>query len=55
MEVVRIGTYNLVADGMYLEYSPESGLVSELARQPSATRAAPKICKKLLLASPKLA
>ena len=36
MEVVRIGTYNLVADGMYLEYSPESGLVSELARQPSA-------------------
>ena len=35
MEVVRIGTYNLVADGMYLEYSPENGLVSELARQPS--------------------
>jgi biopolymer transport protein ExbB len=36
MEVVRVGTYNLVADGMYLEYSPESGLVSELARQPSS-------------------
>ena len=35
MEVVRVGTYNLVADGMYLEYSPKSGLVSELARQPS--------------------
>ena len=35
MEVVRVGTYNLVADGMYLEYSPENGLVSELARQPS--------------------
>ena len=35
MEVVRVGTYNLMADGMYLEYSPESGLVSELARQPS--------------------
>ena len=36
MEVVRVGTYNLVADGVYLEYSPESGLVSELARQPSS-------------------
>lgn len=35
MEVVRIGTYNLVANGTYLEYSPENGLVSELARQPS--------------------
>ena len=35
MEVVRVGTYNLVADGMYLEYSPKSGLVSELARQSS--------------------
>ena len=36
MEVIRVGTYNLMADGMYLEYSPENGLVSELARQPSA-------------------
>jgi biopolymer transport protein ExbB len=36
MEVVRVGTYNLLADGMYLEYSPENGLVSELARQPSS-------------------
>ncbi len=35
MKVVRVGTYNLLADGMYLEYSPESGLVSELTRQPS--------------------
>ncbi|MBT5388133.1 MAG: MotA/TolQ/ExbB proton channel family protein [Porticoccaceae bacterium] len=35
MEVVRVGTYNLLSDGMYLEYSPESGQVSELARQPS--------------------
>jgi biopolymer transport protein ExbB len=35
MEVVRVGTYNLMANGMYLEYSPENGLVSELARQPS--------------------
>ncbi|MBT4833120.1 MAG: energy transducer TonB [Porticoccaceae bacterium] len=36
MEVVRVGTYNLLSDGMYLEYSTENGLVSELARQPSA-------------------
>ncbi|MFT5038168.1 MAG: biopolymer transport protein ExbB [Flavobacteriaceae bacterium] len=36
MEVVRVGTYNLVSDGMYLEYSPDSGLVSQLARQPKA-------------------
>jgi len=36
MEVVRVGTYNLVSDGMYLEYSPDSGLVSQLARQPNA-------------------
>jgi biopolymer transport protein ExbB len=35
MEVVRVGAYNLVADGMYLEYNPASGLVSELTRQPS--------------------
>ena len=35
MEVVRVGSYNLLADGMYLEYNPESGLVSELTRQPS--------------------
>lgn len=34
-EVVRVGTYNLVSDGMYLEYNPETGLVSELVRQPS--------------------
>jgi biopolymer transport protein ExbB len=35
MDVVRVGTYNLVANGMYLEYSPTTGLVSELARQPA--------------------
>jgi biopolymer transport protein ExbB len=34
-EVVRVGTYNLLADGLYLEYSPDTGLVSELERQPS--------------------
>jgi biopolymer transport protein ExbB len=31
-----VETYNLVSDGMYLEYSPESGLVSQLARQPNS-------------------
>ncbi len=33
-EVVRVGVFNLVADGRYLQYSPETGNVSELARQP---------------------
>lgn len=33
-EVVRIGSYNLVTDGIYLEYTPENDLVSELSRQP---------------------
>ena len=42
MEVVRVGTYNLLADGMYLEYSPESGLVSELSRQPSGFKGGAK-------------
>lgn len=35
-EVVRIGTYNLVSDGMYLTYNLETGSVSELPRQPSS-------------------
>ena len=39
MDVVRVGTYNLVANGMYLEYSPTTGLVSELARQPTGHQA----------------
>lgn len=39
MEVVRIGTYNLVSNGTYLEYTPENGLVSELSRQPSGHQA----------------
>ncbi len=38
-EVVRVGTYNLVSDGMYLEYNPGTGLVSELVRQPSGHQA----------------
>ena len=35
-EVVRIGVFNLVSDGQYLEFNPKSGLVSELARQPAS-------------------
>ncbi len=33
-DVVRVGAFNLVADGRYLRYTPETGHVSELARQP---------------------
>ena len=35
MDVVRVGTYNLLADGMYLEYNTDTGSVSELPRQPA--------------------
>ncbi|EKE87611.1 MotA/TolQ/ExbB proton channel family protein [Idiomarina xiamenensis] len=34
-EVVRVGAFNLVADGKYLEYLPTTGSVVELVRQPS--------------------
>ena len=34
-EVVRIGNYNLVSDGKYLEYNTSTGALSELARQPA--------------------
>ncbi len=34
MEVVRIGGFNIVARGKYLQYSPETGNLSELSRQP---------------------
>lgn len=30
----RIGTYNLTADGKYVVYNPELGLVQELSQQP---------------------
>jgi biopolymer transport protein ExbB len=32
--VVRVGGFNLVADGKYLQYTPETGNLSELGRQP---------------------
>lgn len=35
-EVVRVGSFALVADGSYLELLPESGSVAELIRQPQA-------------------
>ncbi|AWB67912.1 energy transducer TonB [Saccharobesus litoralis] len=34
-EVVRVGAFNLVADGKYLEYVTETGTLAELSRQPS--------------------
>jgi biopolymer transport protein ExbB len=33
-EVTRVGPFALVADGVYLEYKPETGTVAELLRQP---------------------
>lgn len=38
VEVVRVGVYNIVADGKYLQYSPETGNVTELSRQPQQAR-----------------
>ncbi|MGD9659863.1 MAG: MotA/TolQ/ExbB proton channel family protein [Porticoccaceae bacterium] len=39
-EVVRIGVFNLVSDGAYLDYSAKNGIISELARQPAGTSGA---------------
>lgn len=33
-DVIRIGAFNLVADGQYLSYTPATGALAELARQP---------------------
>lgn len=33
--VVRIGNYNLVSDGAYLDFNSKSGSITELARQPA--------------------
>jgi biopolymer transport protein ExbB len=35
-EVIRVGGFNLVADGKYLEYIDETGSVAQLIRQPSS-------------------
>ncbi|MFT7559861.1 MAG: biopolymer transport protein ExbB [Flavobacteriales bacterium] len=38
--VVRVGNYNLVSDGKYLEYNDKGGSLSELARQPKKNSSA---------------
>lgn len=35
-EVVRVGLFNLIADGLYLRFIPETGRIVELARQPAS-------------------
>jgi len=35
-EVVRVGTFNIIADGKYLQFVPETGAVLELPRQPQS-------------------
>ncbi len=35
-EVVRVGSFNLVADGEYVNYDIQNGIVAELPRQPAA-------------------
>jgi biopolymer transport protein ExbB len=35
-DIVRVGGFNLVSDGKYLEYIDETGSVAELIRQPSS-------------------
>lgn len=35
-EVVRVGTFNIVSDGKYLQFIPETGRIIEYSRQPSA-------------------
>jgi biopolymer transport protein ExbB len=34
-EVIRVGAFNVIADGRYLTWEPEVGKLSELARQPA--------------------
>lgn len=34
-EVVRVGAFNLISDGQYLEYTPSTNTISQLTRQPS--------------------
>lgn len=39
-EVIRVGVFNLLADGAYLDYSSKTGVIAELARQPAGTAGA---------------
>ncbi|MEZ5530412.1 MAG: MotA/TolQ/ExbB proton channel family protein [Porticoccaceae bacterium] len=36
-QVVRIGVFNLLSDGSYLNYRPETGTLAELSRQPDSS------------------
>ncbi len=35
-EVIRLGTFNAITDGKYLQFLPETGKLAELARQPAS-------------------
>jgi biopolymer transport protein ExbB len=35
-EILRVGVFNIIADGKYLSYNPDTGTVAELIRQPAA-------------------
>ena len=35
-QVIRVGVFNIIADGKYLNYTPETGKILELARQPAS-------------------
>jgi len=37
-DVVRVGAFNIITDGKYLKYEPQTGNVSELPRQPEQGR-----------------
>ena len=37
-DIVRVGSFNLVADGRYLQHNPDTNSVSELQRQPEQGR-----------------
>jgi len=38
LDVTRVGVFNLITNGKYLQYTPETGNVTELARQPQQAR-----------------
>ncbi len=38
LDVTRVGVFNLITNGKYLQYTPETGNVTELARQPQQVR-----------------
>lgn len=38
IDVVRVGTFNIITDGKYLKFEPLTGNVSELPRQPEQSR-----------------